>query len=123
MDKREETLNILKKAFAPDDAYKLLEYIESRIPEDVSTQKDIYALKLDIETVRADLAKDIETVRADLAKDIETVRADLSKDIERVRADLARDIEKMRADLLKWSFTFWIAQIALLAGILFKLLT
>jgi hypothetical protein len=69
----------LKKSFAPDDAYKLLEYIESRVPDEVATQKDIYALKL--------------------------------------------DIEKGRADLLKWSFTFWIAQMALLAGILFKLLS
>ena len=108
MDIREETLAILKKAFAPDDAYKLLEYIDSKLPEDIATQKDVYALKLEIEKVRADLSTEIANVRVE---------------VEKVRADLSRDIEKVRTDLLKWSFTFWIAQMALLAGILFKLLS
>lgn len=97
MDVREEALAILKKLLPPDDAYKLLEYIDSRIPEDVSTKRDVYALKLDIEKVRADLSIDIEKVRA--------------------------EVERVRADLFKWSFAFWITQMALLAGILFKLLS
>ena len=104
MDNREQALLILKKAFTPDDAYKLLEYLESRMPEDVATQKDVYTLKLEIEKVRAE---------------IEKVRADLSVDIGKVRVD----VEKVRADLLKWSFAFWVAQMALLAGILYKLLS
>ena len=90
MELREETLSILKKAFAPEDAYKIMEYFESRIRNDVATQKDIFELKLEI---------------------------------EKVRADLSKDIEKVRADLLKWSFAFWISQIVLIAGILFKLLS
>lgn len=64
---------------------------------DVATQKDIYELKLAIEKIRAE--------------------------IERVRSDLEVRIEKVRTDLLKWSFGFWITQIAILVGILFKLLS
>jgi hypothetical protein len=130
MDLREETFTILKESFGPESAYKVLEYIDSRIRDDVATQKDVYELKLEIEKLRADLSKDIEKLRADLSKDIEKLRADLSKDIEKVRGDtekmrgdLTRDIEKVRVDVLKWSFAFWISQMALLGGILFKLLS
>ncbi|MFQ5632427.1 MAG: hypothetical protein ACE5I1_26965, partial [bacterium] len=68
MELREETLSILQKSFAPEDAYKIVEYFESRIRDDVATQKDIYELKLEIEKIRADLSKEIEKVRADLSK-------------------------------------------------------
>lgn len=97
MELREETLSILQKAFEPGDAYKIVEYFESRIRDDVATQKDIYELKLEIEKVRAE--------------------------IEKVRADLSKDIERIRAAILKWSFAFWISQVVLLGGILFKLLS
>ncbi len=94
MYSREETLEILKEKFEIEKAYKLLDYFESRVRTDVATQKDIYELKLEIERVRAD--------------------------IEKVRAELLTDIEKVRADLLKWHFGFWLSQVALLTGILFK---
>ena len=137
MDAREETLEILKSKFGLEDAYKVLDYFESRLRVDVATQKDIYELKLAIEKVRADLAieieanrTEIEKVRADLSKDIEKVRADLSKDIEKVRADLSikieanrSEIERVRASLLKWSFGFWFTQMAILVGILLRLLS
>jgi putative NADPH-quinone reductase len=97
MDLREETISIFKNTFGTEAAYKVLEFIESRIPADIATSKDIYELKLEIEKVRAE--------------------------VEKVRADLSKDIEKVRADVLKWSFAFWISQMALLAGILFKVLS
>ncbi len=78
MNLREETLEILKEKFGTEKAYKVLDYIESRVRADVATQKDIYELKL--------------------------------------------EIAKVRADLIKWTFGFWITQMAILVGILFKLL-
>ncbi len=112
MNLREETLEILKEKFGTENAYKVLEYIESRVRTDVATQKDIYELKLEIEKVRADLLAEIEKARAELRTDI-----------EKVRADLSTRIEKVRADLIKWTFGFWITQMAILVGILFKLLS
>ncbi len=97
MDLREETLEILKEKFGPEKAHKVLDYIDSRMRTDVATQKDIYELKLEIEKNRTE--------------------------IEKVRAELRTDIEKVRADLIKWTFGFWITQIAILVGILFKLLS
>lgn len=104
MDSREETLAILKSKFGAEEAYKVLDYFESRVRVDVATQKDIYELKLEIEKVRAV---------------IEKVRADLTLEVEKNRTE----IEKVRASLLKWTFGFWITQMAVLVGILFKLLS
>ena len=97
MDAREETLEILKSKFGLEDAYKVLDYFESRLRGDVATQKDIYELKLAIEKVRADLSIKIEENRS--------------------------EIERVRASLLKWSFGFWFTQIAILVGILLRLLS
>ena len=128
---------ILQKSLGQEEGLLVLEYIESRIPPDVTRQHDLSetetALRLEIEKVRANLSKDIEKVRADLSKDIEKVRADLSIEIEKVRADLSIEIEKVRADLsiqiershaaqTRWAFLFWLSQMAVLVGILFRLL-
>ncbi|MFQ5639337.1 MAG: hypothetical protein ACE5IR_15240, partial [bacterium] len=64
MDSREETLAILKSKFGTKEAYKVLDYFESRVRVDVATQKDIYELKLEIEKVRAEMKTGIEKVRA-----------------------------------------------------------
>ncbi len=58
-------------------------------------------------------------VRTDVAtqKDI----YELKLEVEKVRAELRTEIEKMRADMLKWNFGFWLSQVVLLTGILFKL--
>jgi septal ring factor EnvC (AmiA/AmiB activator) len=108
MDLREQTLEILKEKFGTEQAYKVLDYIDSRVRTDVATEKDIYELKLEIEKVRADLRTEIEKVRADLRTEIEKNRT---------------EIEKVKADLIKWAFGFWITQMAVLVGILFKLLS
>lgn len=86
----------------------MMEYIDSRIPKDIATQRDIYELKLEIKKVRAE---------------VEKLRSEGHANIEKLRADLKVDIEKIRSDVLKWSFGFWVTQIILLLGILLKLLT
>ena len=90
MELREQTLEILKEKLGTDNAYKVLDYIDSRVRADVATEKDIYELKLEI---------------------------------EKVRSKLEVKIEKVRTDLLKWTFGFWITQMAVLVVILVKLLS
>ncbi len=140
-----QVATILQKALGQEEGLLVLEYIESRIPPDVARSSDVSkseaALRLEIEKVRADLSRDIQKVRADLSRDIQKVRADLTMEIEKVRAeieqvraDLSRDIQKVRADLTieierskaaqtRWAFLFWISQMAVLVGILFRLLS
>ena len=42
----------------------------------------------------------------------------LTEEISGLRVDLVREIHGMRADLFKWSFLFWIGQLAAVIGAL-----
>jgi len=129
-----QVATILQKAHGQEEGLLVLEYFESRIPPDVARQRDVSeteaALRLEIEKMRADLTKEIEGVRADLTKEIEKMRADLTKEIEgvrleveKVRADLTVQIARSQTTQIRWAFLFWISQLAVLAGVLFQLLS
>ena len=49
-------------------------------------------------------------------------RAATKEDLQRVEVALRGEIQKTKADLIKWTFAFWIGNIAVLSGILFALL-
>ena len=42
----------------------------------------------------------------------------LTEEISGLRIDLVRELHVMRADLFKWSFLFWIGQLATVIGAL-----
>ena len=117
-----QVATILQKALGQQEGLLVLEYFETRLPSDVARQLDVAeteaALRLEIEKVRADLTKEIEKVRADLTKEIEQVRLE----VEKVRADLTVQIERSQAVQTRWAFLFWISQMAVLLGLLFRLL-
>jgi vacuolar-type H+-ATPase subunit I/STV1 len=121
-----QVASILQRALGQQEGLLVLEYFETRLPPDVARQRDVSeteaALRLEIEKVRADLTKEIEGVRVDLTKEIEGVRADLTKEIEGVRADLTVQIARSQAAQTRWAFLFWVSQMAVLAGVLFRLL-
>ena len=107
-----QVATILQKAHGQKEGLLVLEYFESRIPPDVARQRDLSeteaALRLEIERVRVE---------------IEKMRADLTKEIERMRADLTVQIAHSQATQTRWAFLFWISQMAVLAGVLFRLLS
>ena len=118
-----QVATILQKAHGQKEGLLVLEYFGSRIPPDVARQRDLSkteaALRLEIERVRADLTKEIEGVRADLTGEIGKVRLE----VEKVRADLIVQIARSQATQTRWAFLFWISQMAVLAGVLFRLLS
>ena len=111
-----QVATILQKALGQEEGLLVLEYFESRLPPDVARQRDI-------SETEAALRLEIEKARADLGKEIEKVRADLSKEIEKVRADLIVQIERSQATQTRWAFLFWVSQMAVLVGVLFRLLS
>jgi len=53
-----------------------------------------------------------------LAAEVSSVRVDVSRELATLRVDVARDLSALRVELLKWSFLFWIGQVATMAGLL-----
>ena len=82
-------------------------------------------LRQEIGSVRVDLLQEIGSVRSDLRQEIGGVRddlrqeiGDLRQEIGGVRGDLRQDIASVRVEWLKWSFAFWLGQVAVTAGLL-----
>jgi hypothetical protein len=53
-----------------------------------------------------------------LSVEVAAVRLDVSRELATLRVDVARDLSALRVELLKWSFLFWIGQVATMAGLL-----
>jgi len=85
----------LKPKLGEEEARVLVEYIQEAVKEP-----------------RADLA-----TRSDLA----VLKADLEGRMDVLKADLGRQIESVKADLIKWTFAFWIGNIAVISGIVFAI--
>lgn len=64
------------------------------------------------------LTSEISTVRSDMSRELSTLRVDVSRELATLRVDVARDISALRVELLKWSFLFWVGQVATTAGLL-----
>jgi hypothetical protein len=75
-------------------------------------------LGAEIGAFRGDMAKEFAASRVDMAKEFAASRVDMAKEFAAVRVELA----EARASLLKWSFLFWIGQVAVVSGVMTLLL-
>lgn len=71
-------------------------------------------LSLASERFERRLAQEASALRVELAHLGEGLRQELHEGLGAVR----REIADMRVELLKWSFLFWIGQVAAMAGLL-----
>lgn len=64
------------------------------------------------------LTSEISGLRLDMAREFSGLRQDVTREIAAVRQDFTRDLSGVRVEMLKWSFLFWIGQVAAMAGLL-----
>jgi len=83
----------LKPKLGEEEARSLLEFIETSVEQRPAT-------------------------KADLQQAVSGLREEMHLAV----ASLREEIHKVKVDLLKWSFAFWIGNIAVLSGIMFALL-
>jgi hypothetical protein len=93
----------------PDGAHGLSAMFESAQAE---WTEDV--LTLAAERFERSLVSEVSTLRVDMARDLSTMR----QEIGRFMADVRQDVASARVELLKWSFLFWIGQVAATAGLL-----
>ncbi|MEX2272746.1 MAG: hypothetical protein WD690_14835 [Vicinamibacterales bacterium] len=60
------------------------------------------------------LAAEIGKLRIDLHDEVAAVRRELTE----TRAGMREDMAMLRVEVLRWSFLFWLGQIAAIAGLL-----
>lgn len=76
-----------------------------------------------LESTQTEWSDEVLTVAADrferrLGTEMSALRLEMSRDLSALRVDVARDSAALRVELLKWSFLFWIGQVATMAGLL-----
>jgi len=77
-----------------------------------------YRLTTEISALRFDVSREISGLRQDVTREIAAVRQDVTREIAAVRQDVTRELAGVRVELLKWSFLFWVGQVAAMAGLL-----
>jgi len=75
-------------------------------------------LTREIATLRQDMTRDTSALRQDMTKEMSMLRQDMTIDLSALRQDFSRDLSNVRVELLKWSFLFWVGQVAAMAGLL-----
>jgi hypothetical protein len=84
----------------------MLDSVQAEWTEDVLT--------LAGERFERTLGVEISRLRVDVAREI----SDLRQEIGRYVCDVRQDVGTARVELFKWSFLFWIGQLAAMAGLL-----
>ena len=65
----------------------------------------------------------LESTRTEWSDEVLTAAADrferrLGTEMSALRLEMSRDLSALRVELLKWSFLFWVGQVATMAGLL-----
>jgi len=83
----------LKPRLGEEEARSLLEFIQTSVDQHAATKADL-----------------------------QRTESALREELHATAASLREEMHKMRAELIKWSFVFWIGNIAVLSGIMLALL-
>jgi hypothetical protein len=97
----------LKPKLGEEEAKALLEFVEASVERRAATKEDLQRTEL---TLREELRRVDQALREEIRR--------LDQKIEAVKVEIAA----VKVDLIKWSFGFWIGNVAVLSGIMFALL-
>ncbi len=88
--------------------------------------EEIGALRIDMAkefaAVRVDMAKEFAAVRSEMATQFAGVRGEMAAEFANVRRETAVGLAQSHAHLLKWSFLFWVGQVAAMGAMMAFLL-
>jgi len=104
----------LKPKLGDEEARSLLEFIETSVEHRAASKEDL-------QRTESAMREEIRSVESNLREEIHRVESSLREEIHRVESSLREEIHNVKVDLLKWSFAFWIGNVAVLSGIMFAL--
>ena len=98
---------------------------------ETNAQQDRDKIRLEMQNIETNSSKEIKEIETNAQQDRDKIRLEiknveikLSKDMKEIESNAQKDRDKIRLEiketkssLLKWSFTFWISQIGVIAGI------
>lgn len=99
------------------------ERFERRLTQEISTLR--LELTQEISTVRLEMHNGLASVREEMHSGLASVREEMHSGLASVRSEMHSGLSSVRAEiattrveLLKWSFAFWVGQVAVMTGLL-----
>lgn len=119
----------LKPKLGEEEARELLEYVETAVESRAASKADLQQVATELRgelqqavtELRGELQQAVTELRGELQQGLSGLRAEFLRELTRVETTLRREIQESRADLLKWSFAFWVGNLAAMAGIIFAM--
>lgn len=108
----------LKPKLGEEEARELLEYVETAVESRAASRADLQQAATEL---RGELQQAVTELRGELHQGLSGLRAEFLRELTRVETTLRREVQESRADLLKWSFAFWVGNLAAMAGIIFAM--
>lgn len=75
-------------------------------------------LNLAVERFERRLAEETAAIRVDMAQGFGSLKAEFHKDLHEGLAAVRQEVAAVCVDLFKWSFVFWIGQVAVMIGVI-----
>jgi hypothetical protein len=93
------------------------ERFERRLAEETSKLRvemaqGFAAVRQEITTLGSDVRQEMTMLRSDLRQEMTTLRSDLRQEMATLGTGLRQDMANHRVELLRWSFLFWVGQVA-----------
>jgi len=117
-----EVYEKLKPKLGEEEARVLIEFVEASVEQKAATKEDLQKTEL---ALRGDLQKTELTLREELRQVDQALREELRRVDQALREEihkLDQKIEATKSDLIKWSFGFWIGNVAVMSGIMFAII-
>ena len=104
--------------------FEFAEFVEKTYDRlnNVATKDDVELAKKEIELQIKQLESNTNLKLKELEGKIETTKKELEGKIETTKKELEYKILETKTSLLRWSFLFWVSQMATLLGILYAIL-
>lgn len=106
---------------ATDGLLDLLDSSQTEWTEQVLTlTEDRFERRLTLAEVRFErlLAREIAAFRAEITREVAAFRAEITRELAAIRQEFTRELAAVRVELIRWSFVFWIGQVAVMIGVL-----
>jgi hypothetical protein len=91
--------------------------------------EQIAGVRVELSAVRADIVRELHeglgsirqelaTVRVEVRQELATVRVEMRQELATARVEMHQLLATSRVETLRWSFLFWVGQVAAMAGLL-----
>jgi hypothetical protein len=80
--------------------------------------EQIAGVRVELSAVRADIVRELHDGLGSIRQELAAVRVETRQELATARVEMHQVLATSRVETLRWSFLFWVGQVAAMAGLL-----